>query len=244
MVLARCDNVVCLEEHTLSLRNSAWFVPFLVCASLQAQTSTPKSDQNIPTFHANVHVVVLDVVVSTTKGEPVSGLHSDDFQVVEDGKPQTVTSFEEHKGRAVIQTKLPPMPPNIFTNFPTINAPDSVNVLLLDWLNTQPQDQAFVHAQAVQYLKQVPTGTGLAIFTVGTQLRMVHGFTADLSELVSAFANSKAARTRVSPLLPTTEEKRADQSLIAVMEMNKSAPEAIDAVRQEIDGSLCIQHRQ
>src|SRR5215469_6297572 len=162
----------------LSTHNSIWFVPVLVCASLQAQTSTLKSDQNIPTFHSNVRVVVLDVVVSTTKGEPVSGLHSDDFQVVEDRKPQTVTSFEEHKGRAPIQTKLPPMPPNIFTNFPTINAPDSVNVLLLDWLNTQPQDQAFVHAQAVRYLKRVPIGTRLAIFTVGTQLRMVHGFTA------------------------------------------------------------------
>lgn len=219
----------------MSPRNSAWFVPLLVCASVQAQTSTPKSDQNIATFRSNVRVVVLDVVVSNTKGEPVPGLHSDDFQVVEDGKPQTISSFEEHKGRAVIQTKLPPMPPNIFTNFPTINAPDSVNVLLLDWLNTQPHDQAFVHAQAVQYLKRVPTGTRLAIFTVGTQLRMVHGFTDDLSELVSAFDNSKSARTQVSPLLPTTEEKRSEQALIAVMEMNKSAPEAIEAVKQEIE---------
>lgn len=215
--------------------HSGWFVPLLVCASLQAQTSTPKSEQQIPTFQSNVRAVVLDVVVSTPKGEPVPGLHNDDFQVAEDGKPQIVTSFEEHKGHELIPTKLPPMPQNIFTNFSTIGAPDSVNLLLLDWLNTQPQDQALVHAQTVQYLKRVPTGTRLAVFTLSTQLRMVHGFTTDLSELVSAFENSKAARTQVSPLLPTTEEKRAEQALIAVMEMNKSAPEAIEAVRQEME---------
>jgi VWFA-related protein len=129
------------------------------------------------------------------------------------------------------------MPANVSTNYPFTNPPDSVNVLLLDWLNTQPRDQTFVHAQAVQYLKQVPTGTRLAIFTLGTQLRMVHGFTADLSELVSAFDSSKAARTQVSPLMPTTVENSAEQNLIALMDMNHASPVAIEAVKQEMEAT-------
>lgn len=222
----------------MSPRNSVWLVPLLVCASLQSQTSTSKSNQKVPTFQSKVRVVLVDVLVSTTKGEPVSGLRKDDFRVFEDGKPQTVTSFEEHKGGGpVVQTKLPLMPPNVWTNYPTINPPDSVNVLLLDWLNTQPQDQAFVHTQAVQYLKQVSPATRIAIFTLGTQLRMVHGFTDDLSGLVSAFDGNKTARTQVSPLMPTTVEKATEQKLIALMEMNRAAPSTIEAVKQEMEAT-------
>jgi len=222
----------------LSPRNSVWLVPLLVCASLQSQTSSSKSNQEVPTFQSKVRVVLVDVLVSTTKGEPVSGLRKDDFRVFEDGKPQTVTSFEEHKGGGpVAQTKLPPMPPNVWTNYATINPPDSVNVLLLDWLNTQPQEQAFVHAQAVQYLKQVSPATRIAIFTLGTQLRMVHGFTDDLSGLVSAFDGNKTAQTQVSPLMPTPVEKATEQKLIALMEMNRAAPSAIEAVKQEMEAT-------
>ena len=191
-----------------------------------------------------MRVVLVDVLVSTTKGEPVSGLLKDEFQVFEEGTPQTVTSFEEHKGDGpVVETKLPPMPPNVWTNYPTINPPDSVNVLLLDWLNTQPQDQAFVHAQAVQYLKQVSPGTRLAIFTLGTQLRMVHGFTDELSGLVSAFDGNKAARTQVSPLMPTT---RGEGCRAEAYRSHGDEPCRAVSYRggKAGDGShLCIQHR-
>jgi VWFA-related protein len=85
---------------------------------------------------------VVDVVVTDKQGQSVPGLRKDDFHVSEEGSPQILTSFEEHKGAAPKEMNLPSMPSNVFTNFPTARGADSVNVLLLDLLNTQPQNQA------------------------------------------------------------------------------------------------------
>ena len=50
----------------------------------------------------------MDAVVTDRKGEPVAGLKKKDFQILEDGKPQTISAFEEHK--VVVRTKLPKLP--------------------------------------------------------------------------------------------------------------------------------------
>lgn len=55
-----------------------------------------------------------------------------------------ISGFEEHEGEPATPVKLPPMPPNVFTNFPTLKVADSVNVVLFDSLNTQQQDQTYV----------------------------------------------------------------------------------------------------
>jgi len=68
---------------------------------------------------------MVDVVVTDKQGQSVTGLRKDDFHLSEDGGPQIVTSFEEHKGAAPNEFKLPPMPPNVFTNFPTARDADS-----------------------------------------------------------------------------------------------------------------------
>ena len=48
------------------------------------------------TLHVSVRRVVVDVVVTDQKGKPVKGLTENDFQVLEDGKPQQIRSFDEH----------------------------------------------------------------------------------------------------------------------------------------------------
>jgi VWFA-related protein len=85
-------------------------------------------------------VVLVDVVVTGAKRDPVLGLKKDDFRIAEDGTKQTISSFEEHKLDHSKSVVLPAMPPNVYTNFPTAKSPDSVNVLLLDMLNTQPSN--------------------------------------------------------------------------------------------------------
>lgn len=45
-------------------------------------------------FPAGVEVVNVDVVVLDQKGQPLEGLKAGDFTVLEDGRPQTVSSFE------------------------------------------------------------------------------------------------------------------------------------------------------
>ena len=81
---------------------------------------------------------------------------------MEDGKPQTIDFFEEHTPHALppdALLPLPKMPPNVYTNVPQVPLNDAVNVLLLDSLNTDVQDQAYVHQQIMDFLKKMEPGT-------------------------------------------------------------------------------------
>ena len=120
-----------------------------LCASSvrlsQSQTADPNNASSIPTLKTDVRLVSVDVVVTNNKGESVPDLNKADFEISEDGTRQTISTFEEHHGAPATQVKLPPMPPNVYTNFPLTQTSDSVNVLLLDALNTPSNDQSFVH---------------------------------------------------------------------------------------------------
>ena len=51
------------------------------------------AQQPQPIFRAGVNFVRVDVIVNDNKGEPVTNLTQADFEVLEDGKPQTVEQF-------------------------------------------------------------------------------------------------------------------------------------------------------
>ena len=71
----------------------------------------PPSDQQ-PTpspFRSGANVVRVDVTVIDRKGEPVRSLTADDFEVIEDGRPQPITSFKllEADGQPTDDLSLP-----------------------------------------------------------------------------------------------------------------------------------------
>jgi VWFA-related protein len=95
---------------------------------------------------------------------------------------------------------------------------------LLDALNTQMQDQSYVHAQMIKYIKGIHPGTRLAIFTLGARLRFVQGFTSDPSVLMAALSGKKTeGNPQLSPLLATSAETDASQRLVAQMEEMQAA---------------------
>ncbi len=212
-----------------------WIPPLalaLTIAPLYSQTSS----NPVTNIKVETRLVLVDVVVTDDKGNPVPNLNQSDFQVFEGGAPQTIASFEEHKGSNAALVKLPPLPPHVFTNYQPVQLPDSVNVLLLDWLNTQPADQEFVRTEITQYLKSLPPGTRLAIFTLDSGLRMVQGLTSDISALQALLdAKKGGAAPQVSPLLPTDLGALADQRIIEEMQRSRAAPAAIEAARQEME---------
>ena len=183
-------------------------VPLLFSVlSLHSQTASPDSG-NPATIKTKVRLALVDVVVTNDKGDSVTGLHKGDFQVLEDGKPQTISTFEEHHGGPPTQIKLPTLPPHVYTNFPVSQTSDAVNVLLLDAMNTPRLDQAYVHTQMINYLKTIPPSTRVAIFTLASRLRMLQGVTTDSSELLKVL-NSVQAGPQESSLLPSDGETEA-----------------------------------
>jgi len=200
---------------------------------LHSQAPAPNASPTSPTIKVETRVVLLDVVVTDNKGEAVSGLIDKDFQILEEGKPQSISSFEEHKTAQPVQIKVPQMPANVFTNFPTTKSADSVNVLLLDLLNTQPSDQAFARQQVIKYLETVQPGARIAIFALGSQLRIVRGFTTDFSGLSAALDDkSLGVNPQVSALLPTESQQFSEDLVVHQMRRSDASPAAIEAVEQ------------
>jgi VWFA-related protein len=183
----------------------------LFAQTVAAQTAVPDENGRL-VFKANVRTVVLNVVVTGRDGKPVQGLRKEDFSLAEDGRPQFVTYFEEHTGAHPVEAARAKLPPNVFTNVPPVKPSDAVTVLLLDSMNTQLQDQAFVHAQMLKYLQNVPPGTRMAIFALGARLRFVQGFTDDAALLSAALRDPKlGAGPQHSPLLLSPGEAAAQQ---------------------------------
>jgi VWFA-related protein len=57
----------------------------------QAPAQTPSSQAEQPTFHVGVDAVRIDAVVTDSKGNIVTDLTADDFELKDDGRPQKVT---------------------------------------------------------------------------------------------------------------------------------------------------------
>jgi VWFA-related protein len=213
------------DEAVMYLRYCRFFLylfPLLsIVLPLHSQTAAPDSGNAATTIKTKVRLVLVDVVVTNGKGDAVTGLHKDDFQILEDGKQQTISTFEEHHGAPPTQIKLPTLPSHVYTNFPFTQTADSVNVLLLDALNTPSRDQSYVHSQMIKYLRTIPPGTRVAIFTLASRLRMLQGVTTDSSELL-AILNRANAGPQSAPLLASNAEADANQRMIDFMTENSA----------------------
>ena len=220
------------------MRYTFLYLPLFLTVPLFSQIAPTSDSQAQATFQSNVRVVLLDVVVTDSNGTPVTGLTQNDFRVFEDDKPQHIASFKEHTGAPITTADLPPMPKNVYTNYPGVKTADSINVLLMDSLNTQMPDQQFVHQQTLKYLKTLPAGARVAIFTLSSRLRMVQEFTSDSSRLLAALNDPALSWPRPSPLLKSQPESQADNSIIneAIMVPSTTptsptlAQEAVDPV--------------
>ncbi len=195
-----------------------------VTVLVRSQTAAPGNN----VFKTTARIVVVDVVVTGKKHQPLTGLHPQDFQLTEDGHPQTIHYFEEHTGAQTVQVNAPDLPPNVFTNKPRVKPVDSVTVLVIDSLNTPLDDQRRVHAQVLKYLKKPEPGRRIAIFTLGTQLRLIQSFTDDPVLLAAALNQGK--KGQASPLLESDAETASTQETEAAL--MEYAPQAAAQMQQ------------
>ena len=197
-------------------RTSAFLVLSLampLTGNLWAQAVASQEDEApVPTLKINARTVLVDVVVTDKAGHAVPNLTKDDFQVTEDGKPQSVTFFEPNFApKSTGEAGAAPLPPGTFTNVPAVIPTDSVNILLMDALNTAEGDQSYVHKEMVQYLTTLPPQIRIAVFMLSEKLRIIQGFTQDPTILQAAIKRL-AANPNTSALLPTVESDNANNA--------------------------------
>jgi VWFA-related protein len=179
----------------------------------QSNATANGTQQTTPTFRSSSRLVLVDVVVTDKAGQTVKGLKAADFTVLEDGKAQPIRAFESHvwqKTPAAMQ-KIS-LPPNQYTNFTEQQPNSAVNVVLLDILNTPQQSQQYARKQMIEFLRELPPGQKIALFVLGTKLRMMQGFTGDSDRLVQA---AEMILSNTSPVLTTESEYQDASSDIA-----------------------------
>ena len=154
-------------------------------------------------------LVTLDLIATDSHGNPVRDLKPEELQIFEAHKAQQkIEHFEYferlasapnpsasaiHKGANLISNQLP---------LDQLKIPPTV--LLMDSLNTQTSNQPLGRIHMLQLLKTLPPDTPIAVFLLGSSLRILQGFTSDGTLLRAALDQSLSGNTIIKdPILDT-----------------------------------------
>ncbi|HEY6250480.1 MAG TPA: VWA domain-containing protein [Candidatus Angelobacter sp.] len=139
---------------------------------------------------STTRLVVVDVVAIDGKGAPAPDLKSSDFTLMEDGHPQQISIFSfQQPSEAPAETTVR-LPANVFTNVPA-SKPTSLNVILLDALNGEFASRAYAREQLIKFLEEGHSAQPLAVYALESHLKLLHDFTTDTREAVSAIRGYK-----------------------------------------------------
>ncbi len=109
-----------------------------------------------PTFKVSVNVVDVDVTVKDVQGNFVTGLAAEDFEVLEDGKPQSIQTFSYIELPAQRRTSFAfggrPVPADVRSNRDVESG--RVYIIVLDDLNVAPIRTAVVRRHARDFIEQ------------------------------------------------------------------------------------------
>ncbi len=177
----------------LNIRLICGFITGVCCLAAFAQNKPQQAkDANEITLRVTSDAVLLDVVVTGNAGHPVLGLNKNRFQVFEDGRPQTITSFEPHADSIPgIALKSIKVPPGSYSNTTSTAENGPANVVLVDLLNTPLADQANVYQELVKFLQNARSGRPIALLSSSYGLHLVQSFTTDPAKLLADLQSHK-----------------------------------------------------
>ena len=229
-------------------------------AGADGQRSSQEQKQQVyepaTVLKVTTRLVVVEVVATDKHGQVVTDLKPQDFTLLEDGKPQEVRIFNFRRppdpGTASTALKPLSLPPNVFTNIPAYNRNNSLNIIVLDLLNTDFNDQAYGRQQILKYLASIPEGEPItvAVYTLGLKLRLVQDFTSDFVAVKKTVESLKSERTPVFETLnalPAPADKEfQDEPHKALRDFSRTyeGAEQLDRrVEYTLDGLFALSRR-
>ena len=137
-----------------------------------------------PTFRAGTTLVEFTIVALDGKGNPVTDLTKDELVLTDGGKTRDIAFFRFDGGPAgAVEIVAPALPNGFVSNRPEyLPAPrGNVTAIVMDFLNTAPNDQTTVRSQTLEYLRSLPphTRAGLFRFSETQSMDTVQEFTDD-----------------------------------------------------------------
>jgi VWFA-related protein len=155
-------------------------------APAQPQNAQPVEDTNgTYTIRTSVPLVVLDVVVTDSKGQPIRDLQRSDFQVEEGADPQTILNFDTAGARV----PDPNVTINSTQDLDRVAPRAPVQIILLDEFNTRFEDMAFARYSLKKFLAKQPAKLSTPTILIAVDLRhfqVLHDYTQNKDELIRA----------------------------------------------------------
>jgi VWFA-related protein len=216
------------------MRSQRILIPAAVAALLSAAVRPLDGQQTPPAappaFRSAVNLVLVDVVVRDRKGAVVTGLKADDFQLIEDGKPQQILTFAfEEISKAARPIERAPVlavasPAAAANATPGAIAPTPLTsedvaghrllTLLFDTSSMQPEDLQKAADSAIKWVNAEMSPADLvAVASIGSSLQVLSDFTADKEQVEAALQTfsgaSGTAFTAVDASTTATDEAAA-----------------------------------
>lgn len=156
---------------------------------------TPKLSESI-----DVRVIGIDVVVTDKKGNPVTGLTKDDFQVFENGVEKPISNFYEIEGKTAAQAVVVPTPGVPAPPKEEINEQLRRRIILyVDNLSLAPFNRNRVFKQMKDFVKDaMRPGDEAMVATYNRSLKVRAPFTRDpiqIQQTLDAIAGESALGT-------------------------------------------------
>ena len=203
-----------LSRLSLTVLISLLSIPFLTSQSQSQQPPPPPADQPY-TIRTISRVVLTDVTVTDSKGNPVHGLLESAFQIFDNKKPQTIATFEEHSGTAGATTMEPvTAAKGVYSNDYLKHLPSVLNVIIIDIANISITDQMYLNYELTQFFKSQQPAPPLAIYLrAGNGCFLLQNFTTDRALLLAAVHKA------IPRIPPTGREYLSDVDTLNQMAM-------------------------
>ncbi len=211
----RCSTLVCTLLWQCSLlvlfAHGAWSQASTASQNSAASAAAPQNAPEITsrdettTFRVKVNLVEVRVVVRDARGQAIGNLKQENFELLDNGKPQTIAKFSEEKaGRAATPVNgPPPTNPTDASHPATSTAADIPNrfvAYLFDDVHARDTDLAQARNALKPLLAQLSPSERAAIFTTSGLAQL--DFSDDRAKLASTLDRIRAhpvGQTAVTP---------------------------------------------
>jgi VWFA-related protein len=202
-----------------------------LAAVLSAQQQTPPAQ---PRFRVEVNYVEVDAVVTDAQGNFVRNLTRDDFEVLEDGKPQQVSAFSVidlpiDRGDAPLLA--PEVVPDVRSNAREFDG--RIYLVILDDLHTAPLRSQRVKAAARQFIERYFGANDLAA-VVSTSGR---------SDASQEFTNNRVRLLRAVDHFMGQKPRSATLEKLDQYHMLRGTPRGNDRLRDPLEFERALKAR-
>jgi VWFA-related protein len=160
-------------------------------------------------FRSTTVLIQVPVVVTDKSGNHIHGLTKENFSVFENGKPVTVSAFEELTAESA-PLVAPATKPGQFRNLSLDDPkPRNIVVIALDTVNTPFLDQTYGRRELIKFLaRNISSGEVLSLMIITSSgLKVVQGLTGDPAVLANAL---KRVSGEISQMETTTDDAQVD----------------------------------